>query len=204
MTRLADDSFRDERGVFYSITAAARIAGTSDDEVRKAIDQGVIAAEFMDNLGDFVIKREEVIRWVTHVKKTQPNLRKRVLVVDPDPEFADILVVELNRIPNVKARLVTGMKDVLYYAELNQPELILACVGPSRTKVVGALKEIRDSKLLTETKIIVYTPHPGERGRAVEMIKDLNIKTVVDRAEGSRVVLFEARRALGLLSVPKG
>lgn len=204
MTKIGDDTFRDERGAFYSVTAAARIAGTTEDEVRRAIDQGVIAAEFLDNLGDYVIPREEVIRWVTHVKKTQPNLRKRVIVVDPNPEFAEILVVELNRLPNVRARLVAGMKDVLHYAELNQPDLILACVGPSCPEVVPVLREIRGSRLLAGTKIIVYTPHSGERARAVEMVKELKIGTVVDRAEGSRVVLFEARRALGVLPVCKG
>src|SRR5437773_10369991 len=78
----------------YTLPEAAKLAGVSEDELRCAIKDGLLQAEFLQNTGEYHLVNKELDLYMRRSRNTPLNegLRKRrVLIIDDEINFANIM-----------------------------------------------------------------------------------------------------------------
>src|SRR5688572_12924687 len=84
----------------YTLPEAAKLAGVSEDELRCAIKDGLLQADFLQNTGEHHVSHEELDHYMRRTRSmplTTGLRKRRVLIIDDEINFANIMKLELER-----------------------------------------------------------------------------------------------------------
>jgi CheY-like chemotaxis protein len=187
-----------------SLPEAAKLAGVSEDELRCAIKDGLLQAVMQQNTGQYHVSAKELDLYLRRSRNTPLNtgLRKRrVLIIDDEINFANIMKLELERDPRIEAKFATWGRDGVMMAENYKPDLCLIdFMLPDITgdDVMEAIQSHRDRRM----KMVVYSAHTRE---AIKMhpnlearLIDLGADEFLSKSAGMRALIAKVFELLGL------
>jgi CheY-like chemotaxis protein len=190
----------------YSLSEAARIAGVSEDELRCAIKDGLLQGT-LRKTGEWQIAEEELSRYRRRSRTADaPSAtpKKRVLIIDDEINFANIMKLELERDPRIEAKFATWGKDGVKMAETYAPDLCLVdFMLPDITgdEVIAALHAGRDSKKM---KVVVYSAHTRdairENPNLEQRLQELGAEEFLSKSVGMRALIAKVYEYLALES----
>jgi len=190
---------------FYLPAKAAELLGVSEEQVRLLIETGKLRAEYRENLANFVISHNDVISFLKtskDFKTIQKVLSHRVLVVDRDPAFQDLIRMELQRRANVQVRVATSERDVALQAEEFLPDLILVHAGALVRQSDRVVEILASAKVRRRIAVVVYHNFPPgmieEQKATQEGIRRLEPEEVLSVHQGTRPLMEAISRRLGL------
>jgi CheY-like chemotaxis protein len=189
----------------YSLPEAARLAGVSEDELRCAIKDGLLLARLLQNTGEYQIESGELQMYLRRTRRPDLLLqarKKRVLIIDDEINFANIMKLELERDGRIEAKFATWGKDGVMMAETYGPDLCLIdFMLPDITgdQVLTALREIKELK---KTRMIVYSAHTRDAIRdnpnLEARLQELGADEFLSKSSGMRALIAKVYDALGL------
>ena len=178
-------------------------------ELRCAIKDGLLQAQFLQNTGEYHLADSELdlyMRRSRNAPLTAGNRKKRVLIIDDEINFANIMKLELERDPRIEAKFATWGKDGVMMAESYKPDLCLIdFMLPDITgdDVLAAIQSHRDRRM----KMVVYSAHtrdaikqhPNLEARLLELGAD----EFLSKSAGMRALIAKVFELLGLESTAK-
>ena len=188
----------------YTLPEAAKLAGVSEDELRCAIKDGLLRAEFLQNTGEYHLPDKELDLYLRRSRNTPLSTgirKKRVLIVDDEINFANIMKLELERDPRIEAKFATWGKDGVMMAESYQPDLCLIdFMLPDITgdDVLAAIQSHRDRRM----KMVVYSAHTREAIKQHPNLEarllELGADEFLSKSAGMRALIAKVFELLGL------
>ncbi len=189
----------------YSLPEAARVANVSEDELRCAIKDGLLRAELHQNTGEHSIEAADLtyyLRRSRYMLPTSGPRKCRILIIDDEINFANILKIELERDPRIEAKFATWGKDGVMMARNYVPDLCL--IDFMLPDITGdqVLASIRGLKALRMTKVVVYSAHTREAIRQnpnlEERLRELGADEFISKSGGMRPLIVKCYEMLGL------
>ena len=194
----------------YSLSEAARVAGVSEDELRCAIKDGLLRAQFLQNTGEYMLSADDMTDYMKRSRKaTMPSAppKKKVLIIDDEINFANIMKLELERDPRIEAKFATWGKDGVLMAESYSPDLCLIdFMLPDITgdEVLVALHKHRQ---LRNTKMVVYSAHTRDaikdHPNLEERLSQLGADEFLSKSAGMRALISKCLNLMGLEAPPR-
>ena len=194
-----------DEGKTYSLAEAARLAKVSEDELRCAIKDGMLRAELMQNTGTHQIPAGDLDLYLRRTRNVPLSLmqrKKKILIIDDEINFANILKLELERDPKVEAKFATWGRDGVMMAETYAPDLCLIdFMLPDITgdDVLAALRNIKDLK---RTKMVVYSAHTREaikqHPNLEARLSELGADEFMSKSAGLRALIGKVYELLGM------
>jgi len=188
-----------------SLPEAARLAGVSEDELRCAIKDGLIQAQMLQNTGHWMIPESELTLYMKRSRNTElPKAmrKKKVLIIDDEINFANIMKLELERDPRIEAKFATWGRDGVTMAESYAPDLCLIdFMLPDITgdEVLAALHAQRDLK---KTRMVVYSAHTRDaikqNPNLEARLQELGAQEFLSKSAGMRALIAKVYDSLGL------
>ena len=189
----------------YTLPEAARVAGVSEDELRCAIKDGLLRAEFHQNTGEYHVDSMDLTDYLKRARHLLPSAgarKLRVLIIDDEINFANIMKIELERDPRLEAKFATWGKDGVKMAESYEPDLCLIdFMLPDITgdEVLAALRKL---KSLKKTRMVVYSAHTREaiqqHPNLEARLEELGADEFLSKSAGMRSLLVRVYGMLGL------
>ncbi len=189
----------------YSLPEAAKVAAVSEDELRCAIKDGLLRAEFLQNTGEYQVTSDELTLYLRRSRRADlpvsPRKRK-VLIIDDEINFANIMKLELERDPRIEAKFATWGKDGVTMAETYAPDLCL--IDFMLPDITGdeVLAALRDIKQLKRTRMVVYSAHTREAIRQnpnlEARLNELGSDEFLSKSAGMRALIIKVYELLGL------
>ena len=189
----------------YSLPEAAKSAGVSEDELRCAIKDGLLQGKMLQNTGQWHIMEEELKLYMRRSRNTllpTGPRKKRILIIDDEINFANIMKLELERDPRLEAKFATWGKDGVRMAESYAPDLCLVdFMLPDITgdEVLAALHQQRDLK---HTKMVVYSAHTRDAIKSNPNLEarltSLGAGEFLSKSAGMRTLIARVYELLGL------
>ena len=99
---------------FYTINEAAQLAGISEDELRCAVQDGLLAGRLLQNVGTYQVRHQDLMSYLKRRGKNdslQKSVRRKILIIDDEINFANIMKIELERDPRIEAKFATWGRD---------------------------------------------------------------------------------------------
>ena len=133
----------------YTLPEASRVAGVSEDELRCAIKDGILRADLHQNTGEYTVDSMDLTEYLRRLRYMLPASgprKRKVLIIDDEINFANIMKIELERDPRIEAKFATWGKDGVMMAESYAPDLCLIdFMLPDITgdEVLGALRKLK-------------------------------------------------------------
>jgi len=188
----------------YTLPEAARVAGVSEDELRCAIKDGLLQAQLLQNTGEYHLANSELdlyMRRSRNVPLTTGLRKRRVLIIDDEINFANIMKLELERDTRIEAKFATWGKDGVMMAETYKPDLCLIdFMLPDITgdEVMTAIQSHRDRRM----KMVVYSAHTREAIRQHPNLEarltELGADEFLSKSSGMRALIAKVYELLGL------
>ena len=193
----------------YTLPEAAKLAGVSEDELRCAIKDGLLQAQLLQNTGEYHLDGRELDLYLRRSRNTTLNTgtrKRRVLIIDDEINFANIMKLELERDSRIEAKFATWGRDGVMMAENYKPDLCLIdFMLPDITgdDVLAAIQSHRDRKM----KMVVYSAHtrdaiqqhPNLEARLMELGAD----EFLSKSAGMRALISKVFELLGMESGAK-
>jgi CheY-like chemotaxis protein len=189
----------------FLLPEAARVASVSEDELRCAIKDGLIQAQMLQNTGQWMITEDELTLYMRRSRNTGLPMgpkKRRVLIIDDEINFANIMKLELERDPRIEAKFATWGKDGVKMAENYSPDLCLVdFMLPDITgdEVLAALHQQRD---LRNTKMVVYSAHTRDAIRQnpnlESRLEALGAGEFLSKSAGMRALIAKVYELLGM------
>ena len=148
---------------FYMPGKAAELLKISEDEVVQLIKSGKIKAEFLHNIGNYMIPHMSIMDYLKRTRKTLDSaagvMNTRILLVDRDPDFQDLVKMDLERRDGVEVKIATSERDVQIQVEEFQPHIILIHLAATLRSSDRIGKSVRQARIDNGAYVIVYHNH---------------------------------------------
>src|SRR5262245_9239095 len=125
----------------YTLPEAARAAGIPEDELRNAIRDGLLPARVPQNTGEYHIDPEALRRYMKRTRHADLEQRRprRIVVLDDDVKFADLVKLELGRDARVEVKFASCGKDGMMLARNGEADLVLVSLEASAPETTELL-----------------------------------------------------------------
>ncbi len=184
----------------YTINQAAKILKISEDEVRCAIGTGEIQATIAENLADYVIHEDEIKRFGLSITRSFSMEKKRVLIIEDEINFANLMKLELSRDPRVDSRFATWGKDGIALVKTFKPHVLVVDFMLPDMKATDVLNSLESENILEGIKVIVYSAHIQYMDESVAKRLQFGI---IDKTKGMRNILVKIYELLGIVTTLK-
>ena len=189
----------------YALSEAADVADVPLDELRRAVQDGLLAAVALQKSGEFRIAADELARYVRRSRHADPfghQKQRKVLIFGEDLLFAGTLKLELARDRRIDVRYASWGRDALLMVQNYGADLFVVDVTPSQAIPEEVLAAINGSRASGESVAVAYyamrdeelNAHPIVRAR----LADLGAVGAVSKTKGLRALTIECFKALGL------
>jgi excisionase family DNA binding protein len=189
---------------FYTLTEAAQRARISEEELRCAIEDGILPAG-RDAAGMGYRIREEDLRaylkMIGHEAQLNGGGVKRVLIIDDEINFGNLLKVDLMRDKRIQAKFASWGRDGVALAKQFVPDVVLVdFMLPDATgdQVLDGLRWLKEKH---GAKILVYSAHTRQAIEANpdlrERLKQLGADDFMDKGQGLRALTRRVYELLG-------
>jgi CheY-like chemotaxis protein len=188
----------------YTLAEAAKLAGTTEDELRCAIQDGMLPGTLLQNVGTYQVRHEDLLRYLKSKgrRKLTNSGRKKVLIIDDEINFANIMKIELERDPRIEAKFATWGRDGVKLAKEFQPDLCL--IDFMLPDITGdeVLASIREVKGLKNAHVLVYSAHTREAIRKnpnlETRLQSMGANDFISKSGGMRPLIVRVYELLGL------
>lgn len=187
----------------YTVAEAAARFGRPEDDLRNAIRAGVLNAQLSHNIGDYLIRAEDLARYLK-LGGAAAGAKFKILVIDDEVNFANIVKMELERDVRFTVKYASWGRDGTRVAEEFQPDLCLIdFMLPDATgeQVLEAIRSLRQAK---KTRVVVYSAHTREAVQQhpdlEERLRRLGADEFMSKSAGLRALIVKAYAMLGLES----
>lgn len=191
-------------GIYYSLTEAAQQAQVSEEELRCAIEDGLLVAQRLPDGKGFRISREDLVAFLKATNHPVPldDEIRRVLIVDDEINFGNLLKLDLTRDRRIQAKFASWGRDAVLLARQFTPDLVLLDFMLPDITAEEVLQGMRHLKERKGTKVLVYSAHtrsaieanPNLRERLIQMGAD----DFMDKSIGLRAMTKVVYGLLGL------
>jgi hypothetical protein len=189
----------------YSLTEAADVADVPLDELRRAIQDGLLAARLFQNTGEYHVAADELARYVRRTRHADPfghQKKRKVLILGEDLLFAGTLKLELQRDPRMDVRYASWGKDASLMVNHYGANLFVVDLTPSKAVPDEVLCAVHDARVSGHGVVVAYyamtdellDQHPVVKGR----IAALKPEGSISKTKGLRALTIECFKALGL------
>lgn len=187
----------------YTVAEAARDFGRKEEEIRDAIRQGMLAGELSHNVGDYLIKAEDLAAFLKMAKAdVQTPERFKILIVDDEVNFANIVKLELERDPRMTVRYASWGADGVRSAQELKPDLMLIDFMLPDTTGYEVLQSIRALQHGRGTKVVLYSAHTREaiaqQPDLEEKLRKLGADEFMSKSSGLRALIIKVYSMLGV------
>ena len=192
----------------YGLSEAADVADVPLDELRRAIQDGLIGVvagvggrvHFLDR-----VPHDELASYVRRSRHADPfghQKKRKVLILGEDLLFAGTLKLELGRDPRMDVRYASWGKDALLMVDHYTADLFVVDLTPSNAVPDEVLAAINVSRASAEGVAVAYYAMPDEQLDAHPVVKErlaaLGAVGAVSKTKGLRALTIECFKALGL------
>jgi CheY-like chemotaxis protein len=192
----------------YTVSEAAQVFGRPEEEIRDAIRSGILPGELSHNVGDFLIQADDLANFLRMARsKSQLPERYRVLIIDDEVNFANIVKLELERDPRITVRYATWGRDGVRTAAEFQPDLCLIDFMLPDATGADVLQSIRELQTAKATKVVVYSAHTrdaiAQTPNLEERLRKLGADEFMSKSAGLRALIIKVYAMLGLATTTK-
>ena len=186
---------------------AARTADATEEELLRAIRDGLLLARLQQNTGQYAVDSEELARWVKRSRHADPFRqvkKKKVLLLGEDMLFAGTLKLELARNERIDVRFASWGKDAVMMANHYNADLYVVDLSPSKVAPDEVLAAVAARRAGGQGTVIATCAQPKEALEAHPLMKarlqSLSPEGFVPRSGGMRPLLVAVFAALGLVT----
>ncbi|MHC4607683.1 MAG: response regulator [Planctomycetota bacterium] len=166
----------------YTLPDAARLAGVSEDELRCAIKDGLLAGTLLQNVGTYQIRHDDLVRYLKRrggsPGDSATHRRRRVLIIDDEGKDG--------------VRMAKEFLPDLCLIDFILPDI-------SGEEVLAAIREVNELK---ETKVLVYSAHTRdairEDPKLERRLQAMGAPDFVSKTGGMRPLIVHVYGMLGL------
>lgn len=189
----------------YGLTEAADVADVPLDELRRAIQDGLLPAKLFHNTGEWHVDAEDLATYVKRTRHVDPfgRIRKRkVLVIGEDLLFAGTLKLELQRDPRIDVRYASWGKDAVLMVNHYGADLFVVDLTPSKAVPEEVLSAVQIQRARGRKAAVAYFAfaeealdvHPLVRSRLTSLAPE----RFLSKTRGLRALTVACFAALGL------
>lgn len=189
----------------YTLGEAARVADATEEELLRAIRDGLLRARLRQNTGDYGVDSEELARWVKRSRHADPFRqvkKKKVLLLGEDMLFAGTLKLELARSDRVDVRFASWGMDAILMVNHYNADLTVVDLSPSKVAPDEVLAAVAQKRAEGTGAVFATCLQPREALEAHPLVKarleTLSPEGFIPRAGGMRPLLVALFAALGL------
>ncbi|MBE3123482.1 MAG: response regulator [Planctomycetes bacterium] len=146
----------------YSTGEAAKICRVSQQTIIRCFDSGKLEGFYVPGSRFRRIPRESLIKFMKENQIPLTNLdssKKKVLVVDDEPEIVDLLVDVLERDGRFEVKTASGGYDAGLLTQQFHPDVIVLDYMLRDINANVVCKLIRSNPGLEDTRIIIISGH---------------------------------------------
>ncbi len=143
----------------YGLTEAADLADVPLEELRRAIQDGLLPARLFHNTGEWHIDAEDLAKYVRRTRHVDlfGRIRKRkVLIVGEDLLFAGSLKLELQRDPRIDVRYASWGKDAVLMVNHYNADLFVVDLTPSKAVPDEVLAAVQSQRSKGKKAAVAY------------------------------------------------
>jgi hypothetical protein len=191
----------------FTLPDAAREAGVTEEELRRAIQDGLLLAHFRHNTGEYHLDEDELRNYMRRTRRDDTlacGRRKVILLVDDRARVADVVKLELGRDSRVEVRHVSWGRDAELALKNLEPALTLVGFvppGPAGDEVLAAIRAKRGAG---KGRVVAYCDHPFEILRLDPAVAARMDAVGADEwlctASGTRKLMIRIYEILGLMT----
>lgn len=189
----------------YGLTEAADVADVPIDELRRAIQDGLLPARMFHNTGEWHIDADDLAKYVKRTRHQDPfgRLKKRkVLIIGEDLLFAGTLKLELQRDSRLDIRYASWGKDAVLMVNHYGADLFVVDLTSSKAvpdEVLAAVQTQRAKGRKTAVAYYAFAEealdlHPLVRSRLSSLAPEAH----QSKTKGLRALTVMCYGALGL------
>lgn len=189
----------------FSLAEAADVADCSVDEIRQAIQDGLVAAVLVEPRGDFMIADDELARFLRRTRHVDPfghQLKHKVLILGEDLLYAGTLKMELQRDPRLDVRYASWGRNALLMVDNFGAHLFVVDLAPSRAVPDDVFSAVLSARAASRAAAVAYFSMAEEFLDSYPAVKQRLLALAPDgrgsKAQGLRALTIECLRALGL------
>ncbi|MBI2930380.1 MAG: response regulator [Planctomycetes bacterium] len=187
----------------YTVAEAAREFGRTEEEIREAIRSGILSAELSHNIGDYLIRSQDLATFLKITQKEIPATpRQKILIIDDEVNFANVVKLELERDARLSVRYASWGRDGIRMAQEFKPDLVLIDFMLPDTTGDEVLASIRDLQAFRNTKVVVYSAHTREaiaqHPNLEERLRSMGADEFMSKSAGLRALIIKVYSLLGL------
>lgn len=184
-----------------TVNEAAEKAGVSPDAVRIAIQDGRLAAQFIDVIKDYMLTEAEACKLVPGrvASGFAPPGRAKVLLVSEMSQFAELLLLEVERANKFEVKAVRRGPAAMEVLRRFSPSAILYEFGRVEPDVAQALSDLR--KACPGAECLVFYEERKIEKRKPELARILEligVRHTFDTQRGTRPILAMLSAKLGV------
>lgn len=203
LRRVSLDSQPRARVRMLTVNEAAEKAGVSPDAVRIAIQDGRLAAQFIDMIKDYMLTEAEALKLapgrIGGGGAGAPPALGRVLLVSDMSPFAEMLLLELERSKRFEVKAVKPGPAAVDAVRKYPPAAILFEFARVEPDIAQALSDLRKACPMAECFVFFEEIKIEKRKPELERILELiGIKHAFESRRGSRPILAMLSAKLGM------
>jgi hypothetical protein len=189
----------------YTLTEAADVADVPLDELRRAVQDGLLAVRRSPESGEIHVAADELARFLRRTRHADPfghQKKRRILLLGEDLLFAGTLKLELQRDPRMDVRYASWGKDALLLVNHYRPNLFAVDLTPSKAIPEEVFSAVHEQRAELRSPIIAYYAMPeealAENPVVQERLRTLAPEQALSKTKGLRAVTILCLQALGL------
>lgn len=187
----------DERKV--TIAEAARILAMTQDEVRCLMSSGDLKYIYDEGISDNVIPLSQVEAYKAKYRRdTAPTEQMRIVIIDDEINYANILKLELNRDRRIIAKFATWGLDGINLCRQFKPHLLLLDYNLPDMKGEQFLEQLKKVIPQSGMKVIVFTAHLPSIAHPERLTTELGVKEIFDKTKPMRELVSRVYAELGI------
>lgn len=188
----------------FALPEAAREAGVTEEELRRAIRDGLLVAHFLHNTGEYHLDEDELRGYMRRTRRDDTlacGRKKLVVIVDDGARIPDLVKLELSLARNAEVRHVSWGPDAELALRNLSPAVLLVGFAPPGTGGDAVLAAVHEKRATGRTRVLAYCDVPLEFLRldaAVAARMDaVGADDWISTAAGARKLLARLSELLG-------
>jgi len=189
----------------YGLTEAADLADVPLDELRRAIQDGLLPAKLFHNTGEWHIEADDLARYVKrtrHADALGRSRKRKVLIIGEDLLYAGTLKLELQQDPRIDVRYASWGKDAVLMVNHYGADLFVVDLTPSKAVPDEVLSAVQAQRGRGRKVAVAYYTfaeealdvHPLVRSRLISLAPEASLS----RTRGLRALTVACYGALKL------
>jgi hypothetical protein len=188
----------------YGLIEAADVADVPLDELRRAIQDGLLPARLFHNTGEWHIEADDLAKYVKRTRHSDlfgRTRKRKVLIIGEDLLYAGSLKLELQQDPRIDVRYASWGKDAVLMVNHYGADLFVVDLTPSKAVPDEVLSAVQLQRAKGRKAVAYFgfaeealDVHPLVRSRLTSLAPE----AFLSKTKGLRALTVMCYGALGL------